>query len=91
MNLPNKLSIVRVACIPAIVILLYQQSDTCRIIAGALFILASLTDFLDGFIARKYNLVTNFGSGQAAGADHLDYAAVPRTDRSLDSDCYPLP
>ena len=61
MNLPNKLSIIRVALIPVIVILLYQQSDACRIIAGALFIIASLTDFLDGFIARKYNLVTNFG------------------------------
>ena len=61
MNLPNKLSIIRVALIPVIVVLLYQQSDACRIIAGALFIIASLTDFLDGYIARKYNLVTNFG------------------------------
>ena len=71
MNLPNKLSIVRVACIPAIVILLYQQSDACRIIAGALFILASLTDFLDGYIARKYNLVTNFGKFIDPVADKL--------------------
>ncbi len=71
MNLPNKLSIVRVACIPAIVILLYQQSDTCCIIAGALFILASLTDFLDGYIARKYNLVTNFGKFIDPVADKL--------------------
>ena len=71
MKLPNKLSIVRVACIPAIVILLYQQSDACRIIAGALFILASLTDFLDGYIARKYNLVTNFGKFIDPVADKL--------------------
>ena len=42
MNLPNKLSIIRVALIPVIVILLYQPSDACRIIAGALFIIASI-------------------------------------------------
>ena len=71
MNLPNKLSIIRVALIPVIVILLYQQSDACRIIAGALFIIASLTDFLDGFIARKYNLVTNFGKFIDPVADKL--------------------
>jgi CDP-diacylglycerol--glycerol-3-phosphate 3-phosphatidyltransferase len=70
-NLPNKLSIIRVALIPVIVILLYQQSDACRIIAGALFIIASLTDFLDGFIARKYNLVTNFGKFIDPVADKL--------------------
>ena len=71
MNLPNKLSILRAACIPVIVVLLYQQSDTCRFIAGALFILASLTDFLDGYIARKYNLVTNFGKFIDPVADKL--------------------
>ena len=71
MNLPNKLSIIRAACIPVIVILLYQASDTCRIIAGVLFILASLTDFLDGYIARKYNLVTNFGKFIDPVADKL--------------------
>ena len=71
MNLPNKLSIIRVALIPVIVILLYQPSDACRIIAGALFIIASLTDFLDGYIARKYNLVTNFGKFIDPVADKL--------------------
>ena len=71
MNLPNKLSIIRVALIPVIVVLLYQQSDACRIIAGALFIIASLTDFLDGYIARKYNRVTNFGKFIDPVADKL--------------------
>ncbi len=61
MNLPNKLSITRVLCIPAIVILLYMQDGTCQLIAGILFILASLTDLLDGHIARKYHLITDFG------------------------------
>lgn len=71
MNLPNRLSIIRVLCIPAIVILLYQPSDACRIIAGVLFILASVTDFLDGFIARKYHLITDFGKFIDPVADKL--------------------
>ena len=71
MNLPNKLSIVRVACIPVIVILLYQQSDTCRIIAAVLFIIGCLTDFLDGRIARKRNLITDFGKFIDPVADKL--------------------
>ena len=71
MNLPNKLSIARVLCIPAIAALLYVNDDTCRLIAGILFILASLTDLLDGHIARKYNLVTDFGKFIDPVADKL--------------------
>ena len=71
MNLPNKLSIARTLCIPAIVVLLYMKDDTCRIIAGILFILAALTDLLDGKIARKYNLVTDFGKFIDPVADKL--------------------
>ena len=64
MNLPNKLTTLRVIMIPFFVFfLLWQNGEnrTFRIIALALFIIASLTDLLDGKIARKYNLVTNFG------------------------------
>ena len=71
MNLPNKLSILRVLCIPAITVLLYMNDDTCRIIAGVLFIIGSLTDLLDGKIARKYNLVTDFGKFIDPVADKL--------------------
>ena len=71
MNLPNKLSILRVLCIPVIVVLLYMPSDECRIAAGIVFILASLTDFLDGFIARKYKLITDFGKFIDPVADKL--------------------
>ena len=71
MNLPNKLSILRVLCIPAIVILLYTNDGTCRIIAGVLFVLGSLTDLLDGHIARKYNLITDFGKFIDPVADKL--------------------
>ena len=71
MNLPNKLSIARVLCIPAIVILLHFPDPACRYIAGALFILGCLTDFLDGHIARKNNLVTDFGKFIDPVADKL--------------------
>lgn len=74
MNLPNKLTILRILMIPVFIyFLLYQggENDTFRIIAAALFIVASLTDLLDGKIARKYNLVTNFGKFMDPLADKL--------------------
>ena len=64
MNLPNKLTVLRICMIPFFVAaLLYEggASRNMRILADILFIAASLTDLLDGKIARKYNLVTNFG------------------------------
>lgn len=73
MNLPNKLTILRVLMIP--VFLFFLLTDTVgsasKWIAAAVFILASLTDFLDGHIARKYNLVTNFGKFMDPLADKL--------------------
>ena len=74
MNLPNKLTTLRVIMIPFFVFfLLWQNGEnrTFRMIALALFIIASLTDLLDGKIARKYNLVTNFGKFMDALADKL--------------------
>ena len=72
MNLPNKLSVARVLCIPAIVTLLHFSSEpACRYAAAALFILGCVTDFLDGRIARKRNLVTDFGKFIDPVADKL--------------------
>lgn len=71
MNLPNKLSVARVLCIPAIVTLLHFPAPACRISAAVLFILGCLTDFLDGRIARKQNLVTDFGKFIDPVADKL--------------------
>ena len=71
MTLPNKLSIARAVCIPVIVVLLYLQDPACRIAAAALFIIGCLTDFLDGRIARKRNLVTDFGKFIDPVADKL--------------------
>ncbi len=74
MNLPNKLTVTRVILIPFFVFaLLYQggENQTFRWVAAAVFIVASLTDLLDGKIARKYNLVTNFGKFMDPLADKL--------------------
>ena len=74
MNLPNKLTILRVCMIPFFVAaLLYDDGDSLsmRILADVIFIAASLTDMVDGKIARKYNLVTNFGKFMDPLADKL--------------------
>ena len=73
MNLPNKLTIFRVILIPFFLIFLYTDfwGNANSYIAIAIFIIASLTDLLDGKIARKYNLVTNFGKFMDPLADKL--------------------
>lgn len=73
MNLPNKLTILRTIMIPVFLIFLYIPglSMTGDVLAAAIFVLASFTDLLDGKIARKYNLVTNFGKFMDPLADKL--------------------
>lgn len=72
MNLPNKLTMFRVILIPFfIVFLMVPQIPAGKWIALFIFIVASLTDLLDGKIARKYNLVTNFGKFMDPLADKL--------------------
>ncbi len=73
MNLPNKLTIFRIILIPFFVFFLLAPyfEGYGNYIAVAIFIVASLTDLLDGKIARKYNLVTNFGKFMDPLADKL--------------------
>ena len=74
MNLPNKLTLLRVVMIPVFVVLLLLeggQNYTLRIAALIVFCIASFTDFLDGQIARRNNLVTNFGKFMDPLADKL--------------------
>ncbi|MCI9106592.1 MAG: CDP-diacylglycerol--glycerol-3-phosphate 3-phosphatidyltransferase [Lachnospiraceae bacterium] len=74
MNLPNKLTVLRVILIPFFVLSLMifdGERILFRYLAAAIFIVASLTDMLDGKIARKYNLVTNFGKFMDPLADKL--------------------
>ncbi len=78
MNLPNKLTVFRVVLIPFFVaaLLVNPEDISMRIMADAIFIVASLTDMLDGKIARKYNLVTNFGKFMDPLADKLLVSAA---------------
>ena len=73
MNLPNKLTLFRVILIPFFVFFLLAPyfEGYGNYIAVAIFIVASITDFLDGKIARKYHLVTNFGKFMDPLADKL--------------------
>ena len=71
MNLPNKLTLLRVLAIPAVVTLLLIDTAVCRGIAIALFVLACLTDWLDGYIARRQGIVTVLGKFLDPVADKL--------------------
>ena len=78
MNLPNKLTIFRVILIPFFIFFLLvpnmpflPSAEWSKWIALAIFIIASLTDMLDGKIARKYNLITDFGKFMDPLADKL--------------------
>ena len=72
MNLPNKITMFRVVLIPFFVFfMLSEQIPYYNYIAVAIFVVASLTDMLDGYIARKYNLVSNFGKFMDPLADKL--------------------
>ena len=73
MNLPNKLTVVRMVLVPFFVaaLLLSKTNDSLKWVALALFVIASLTDFADGHIARKYNLITNFGKFMDPLADKI--------------------
>ena len=71
MNLPNKLTLLRIIMIPVFVVLLYLDFPFNNLVALAVFILVSITDTLDGYIARKYNLITDFGKFMDPIADKL--------------------
>ena len=71
MNLPNKLTLLRICLIPVFVIVMLSQMNNFFLISCIIFILASITDFLDGRIARKHNLVTDFGKFMDPLADKL--------------------
>lgn len=73
MNWPNRLTMLRVFMIPIFVTLMFLTPayTWCRYVAAGVFIAACLTDLLDGKIARKYNMITDFGKFMDPLADKL--------------------
>lgn len=71
MNLANKLTLSRIVMIPVFVYFLMKGTVNNTLIAGGIFILASITDFLDGYIARSRNMVSKFGKFMDPLADKL--------------------
>ena len=71
MNLPNKLTLLRILLIPVFMVVLYWGFPGAGYVALAIFIIASLTDLLDGKIARARNLVTDFGKFADPLADKM--------------------
>ena len=61
-TLPNKLTMARIAAIPVLLIVFPLQFHASNIFCAVLFSIAAITDFLDGFIARRYNIVITLGS-----------------------------
>lgn len=77
MNLPNKITIFRVILIPVFLVLLYLNNvPGNKWMALAVFVIASLSDMVDGKIARKYNMVTDFGKFMDPLADKLLVSAA---------------
>lgn len=76
MNLPNKLTIARMCMVPLFMIALMMNTELSRVAATVIFALASLTDMLDGQIARKYHMITNFGKLMDPLADKVLTAAA---------------
>lgn len=76
MNLPNQLTIGRILLVPVFVIVILSGMKNALFISAIIFAIASLTDFLDGHIARKHNLISNFGKLMDPFADKLLVSAA---------------
>jgi len=70
-NLPNSITLARISVIPFLFLLLMSPGPLLSLVLAVLFVLASITDFLDGFIARKYNMITTMGKFLDPLADKL--------------------
>lgn len=71
MNTANKITILRIILVPVFMALMLVNNDACRMWALAIFIIASFSDWLDGYIARNYNQVSNFGKFMDPLADKI--------------------
>ncbi len=71
MNLPNKLTLFRIFLIPVFIIVMMLNTPNKYLIACIIFVIAAITDAMDGHIARKHNLITDFGKFMDPLADKL--------------------
>lgn len=71
MNTPNKLTLLRIALIPVLVLSLYYRDFWIDMVSVVIFSVAAITDYYDGYLARKYNLITDFGKIMDPVADKL--------------------
>ena len=76
LNVANQLTIVRIVAIPLYLLVLYINKDWSNVAATIIFILAGVSDFLDGYIARKYNMITDLGKILDPIADKILVAAA---------------
>lgn len=75
-NLPNILTSIRILLVPILVVVLLTKFDGREFVGLGLFLLAALTDFLDGYFARRWNLVSRFGQLLDPAADKILIAAA---------------
>jgi CDP-diacylglycerol--glycerol-3-phosphate 3-phosphatidyltransferase len=75
-NLPNILTSIRILLVPILVVVLLTKFEGKEFVGLGLFLLAALTDFLDGFIARRLNVVSRFGQLLDPAADKILVAAA---------------
>jgi len=68
---PNTLTLIRIASIPVIILLMYVPNRVFTLLAGLLFSAAAITDYLDGYLARRKGLITHFGKIMDPVADKL--------------------
>ncbi|OGX01368.1 MAG: CDP-diacylglycerol--glycerol-3-phosphate 3-phosphatidyltransferase [Omnitrophica bacterium RIFCSPLOWO2_02_FULL_45_16] len=71
MNLPNKLTVLRIVLVAVFMLFLFSQGVMAKMLALVTFLAASLTDFLDGYIAKKNNMITDFGKLMDPIADKI--------------------
>ena len=76
MSLPNAVTLLRIALIPLVIALIFMHTDMTQRIAFALFVFAALTDYVDGYLARKMNLITPLGRMLDPIADKLLVGAL---------------
>lgn len=76
LNIANQLTLVRIAAIPLYLVFLYINREWSNVTATIIFIIAGVSDFLDGYIARKYNMITDFGKILDPIADKILVAAA---------------